>query len=144
MVLTLIAVLLCSGQSAPRNQDGATLLSRTEAALLVYLTPPVSSFRKATGQVPFFESLESDFNCDDYYVLYVSDPRPTEGTPTIGTFAVNKHTADVTNVGPITEVEDPDLLGAQQILRAEHHIGDAVRKEFRDAPIWKQKRSSSR
>ena len=135
--LALASAIMCS---ASRVESQSSPLSLVEAELLVYQVPALRSFRRQGGQAPTFESMTAEgLDHEHYFVFYVYDSQPTEGSPTIGSFAVNKLTADVIDLGPVVRIDDSELRGAQEIVRRAHGIDLRKVVELRDLPVWRAK-----
>lgn len=76
-------------------------------------------------------------NHSDYYHFWVVHTLPTEGSKTVGHYAVNKHTADVWIEVPEPEmVTSPLLEGIQRILRKAHHIETPTILKYRNRHVW--------
>jgi hypothetical protein len=70
-------------------------------------------------------------NRKDFFVFYVYDlSAPDYASPTIGYFAINKHTAEVWDMSAEKSVQSEDLLAVQKILRRGHWVDENVLKTY--------------
>ncbi|HVB86482.1 MAG TPA: hypothetical protein VNK23_07450 [Candidatus Dormibacteraeota bacterium] len=73
------------------------------------------------------------FDQEDYFVFLLSSTAPARIVPVVGSFAVNKHTADVLDITAEYQfVTSKQLLDLQKILRREHCITREFVEKFRN------------
>lgn len=106
-------------------------LSKYDAEILLYLLPASVTVRHNGRKVAWEEQTSSALNQKDFYVFYVYDlSAPDYGSPTIGYFAINKHTAEVWDMGAVDFVQSDDLLAIQRILRDSHCVDEKTLKAY--------------
>jgi hypothetical protein len=87
-------------------------LTEHDAEILVYLLP-ASVTRNGGGKVDWELQPNPGLNQNYFSVFYVYDlSAPDSGSPTIGYFAINKHTAEVWNMSAEGSIQSEDLLAA--------------------------------
>lgn len=95
------------------------------------MLPASVAARSKGGTVRWELQTSPQLNQANFFVFYVYDVgAASSSSPTIGYFAVNKHTAEVWDMGVAGYVKNPDLLGVQQILRKGHCIADMEIKRY--------------
>jgi len=116
---------------SPVTSCQPTELNEYDAEILVYLLP-TSVMTRANGRKVGWELQSNpELNQKDFFVFYVYDlSAPDSGSPTIGYFAINKHTADVWDMSAERSVESEDLLAVQKILRRGHCVDETVLKTY--------------
>ena len=111
----------------------ASLLAQSDAEILIYLLPQSAAAREKGNAVGWELQTNPRLNQKDFYNFYLYDlAAPTSGSPTIGYFSVNKHTAEIWDATNLEPVDSRDLREIQKILRKGHCIDDQVFKEFTD------------
>jgi hypothetical protein len=104
-----------------------TDLNQYDAEILLYVLPPSEAVRHAGGKVAW--AIEPATNQKDFYSFYVYDLKGSSyGSPTIGHFAVNKHTGEVWDAVTEEPVESEDLSAIERIIRKAHCIDENVLK----------------
>jgi hypothetical protein len=137
----LVFLLLVQVTSAPRPAGKApqsqpapcqpSELNQYDAEILLYLLPASVTVRGNGKKVGWELQRNPVLNQKDFYVFYLYDlGAPDHGSPTIGYFAVNKHTAEVWHMDMEEFVESEDLLAVQRILRKGHCVDDTVLKTY--------------
>lgn len=126
----------CGGNESILRADAcrASALEMHEAEILIYFLPVAQSTRKAGWQIGWELQTNPKFNQKDFFVFYVyNSTRPSNGSLTIGYFAVDKHTAEVLDTNADGAVNSDDLGGIQRILRKAHCIDESVIKAYSSA-----------
>ena len=96
-----------------------------DAEILLSLLPESRATRKRGGTVAWELQSSTKLNQKDFYIFYVYDlSAPRYGSPTIGYFAVNKHTAQIWDTITDKVVESKDILAVEKILQKAHCIGE--------------------
>ena len=109
----------------------ATELKEYEAEILLYLLPDSSAVRGKGNRVGWELQTNPVLNQADFYIFYLYDAHaPNYGSPTIGYFGVNKHTAEVRDMTSDEFIQSEDLLAVQKILRRGHCIDEQILKEY--------------
>ncbi len=107
-----------------------------EAEILIYLLPVAKELRAGGMDVSWERQTSAKLNQEDYFVFWVVNARRvSNGSVTVGYFAVNKHTADVWDSDLKELVTSPEIKGVQKILRRAHRIDDHAIEEYRARPI---------
>ncbi len=115
----------------------ATPITLSEAETLIYIMPVSQQIRTRGQDVTWLVDSQAvsmaKYDGADYYIFYVTFTGPTEGSPTLGYYAVNKHTADVLDlVGQHPQiVTSEELDGVQRIMRRAHCIDAPTIKGYR-------------
>jgi hypothetical protein len=118
-----------TSRSSPSTGCQTTELAEYDAEMLLYLLPSSEAVRRAGGKVAW--EIESGTNQKDFYSFYVYDLKGSPyGSPTIGHFAVNKHTGEVWDAVTEEPVESEDLSAIERIIRKGHCIDDNVLKTY--------------
>jgi hypothetical protein len=145
MRITLIASLLlgyCAWgnhgnlQNAPTTADSCrpSELKKYEAEILIYLTPEASEARKAGEKVSWELQSSVKLNQNDFFVFYLYNVgAPESSSPTIGYFAVNKHTAEVWNMNSKELLHSAELLSVGEIFRRGHCIDEQTVRSYSSA-----------
>lgn len=110
--------------------DKAEPITLPEAEILIYLMPASQELRKQGFDVGWDISRSQNPDMFQFFVFNAKRKCPEGCSVTIGNFAVNKHTAEVTSTDTDTVLTSPELSGVQAILRREHHLD-----------LWKSPRS---
>lgn len=120
-ILVLLAqVESASIHTAARQQSKqtpcqSTELTKYDAEILLCLLPASMALRHKGRSVAWEEQTSSAMNRKDFYVFYVYDASASvNSSPTVGYFAINKHTAEVWNIGAVDFVQSDDLLAVQR------------------------------
>jgi hypothetical protein len=126
----LLALAWCSSAVA---ECSATEITLAEATRLVHSTETVLHFEKAGGVVGL-ENMSANVNPGSFFTLYVfNNARNAHWPGTIGTFAVNKFSADVINAALQTVETGQALSDVQRELRREHCIpAEVVARHLHD------------
>ena len=106
-------------------------LSKYDAEILLCLLPASMTLRHNGRRVAWEEQTSSAKNQKDFYVFYVYDvSAPDNSSPTVGYFAINKHTAEVWDMGAVDFVQSNDLLAVQRIMRDSHCVDEKTLKTY--------------
>jgi hypothetical protein len=106
-------------------------LTKYDAEVLLYVLPASVNVRHAGGKEGWEEQTSSALNHRDFFVFYVYDlSTPDSASPTVGYFAINKHTAEVWDIGAKEFLQSEDLLAIQRILRHGHCVDDKTLKVY--------------
>jgi hypothetical protein len=94
---------------------------------------PQSVQVRNSGKDVVWEQITSNaWNQEDYFVFQLLSTAPARIVPVVGSYAVNKHTADVVDItGEYRFVTSKQLLGVQKILRREHCVTPQIIEKFR-------------
>ena len=97
-------------------------ISLSEAEILIYLMPASQELRKQGFDVGW--ELEQTFPGSNsfHFLVYNAKRKCTGCSVTIGSFAVNKNTADVEDLDLGVPVTNQEIRGVQAILRKQHHL----------------------
>ncbi|MBZ5647692.1 MAG: hypothetical protein LAN37_10760 [Acidobacteriia bacterium] len=136
MTMWALLILLVASASIPRSSTAAetapSLVTLTEAEILVYFVPQAMQVRAEGMDIGWEEdSSPKDNRKDFYYFFLYNAKRPNAANATIGHFAVNKHTADVWNAVTLEMVASRELAGIQKILRRAHHIDQRTMEKYK-------------
>jgi hypothetical protein len=135
-ILAFLSLFLCFGakkvpvsHSVRPPECNNSELKQYEAEILLYLLPQSEAVRRGGGKVAW--QVETTANQRDFYSFYVYDLKGSAyGSPTIGHFAVNKHTAQVWNSVEDELVESDDLSTVERIIQTGHCITEDVFKAY--------------
>lgn len=121
---------------SPQSGGQSELLALHEAEILIYLLPDAQEVRKQGMEVGWELQTGPDFDQKDFFVFWVVNAtRPhVHGSRTLGYYAVNRHTADVSDfsIEAVNQfVLSKELEGVRRILRKAHHIDDATITKYR-------------
>lgn len=139
-MLTISAAASVPAQAGPHGATSvcnATPITLSEAETLIYIMPASQEVRTTGQDVTWLVDSKAvsmtKYDGADYYIFYVTFTGPTEGSSTVGYYAVNKHTADVLELlGEYPQiVTSEELDGVQRIMRRAHCIDAATIKEYR-------------
>jgi len=134
-LLLLLAVLfvLTDRSNAAEN---TTILSATEARILVYVSPVGERLRASGSDIAMEQQTSAQLNQADYYYFWVYNAkRQSNGSVTIGYYAVNKHTADVWDTVEQKRISSRLMVGVQRIIRESHHIDEDTMGKYRSRPF---------
>jgi hypothetical protein len=122
--LFIISVVLLFGSvQRPWAADPHELLSLSEAEILIYLMPVSKELRKQGFDVGW-ELEKTPSGSDSFHFWVYNAKRKCQGcSVTIGSFAVNKNTAEIENIDLGKVVTNKEIRGVQAILRRAHHPG---------------------
>jgi hypothetical protein len=108
-----------------------TEFTEYDAERLIYLLPASMTTRNNGRKVGWELQSNPELNEKDFFIFYVYDlSAPDSGSPTIGYFAINKHTAEVWDMSAGRSVQSEDLLAVQKILRRGHCVDESVLKTY--------------
>jgi hypothetical protein len=139
-VIAFLAVCLCFGRYSTTDnrplaaaECRASELTPSDAEILIYLLPQSAAVRGKGKVVGWELQTNPRLNQKDFYNFYLYDlAAQADGSPTVGYFSVNKHTAEIWDADNAAPVDSRDLREIQKILRKGHCIGDQIVKEFSD------------
>jgi hypothetical protein len=139
-VLFFASAATVIAQDTSQKTTSALTLSVTDAKILLYLSPAAKAVRKTGFDVALELQTSEAHNKTDYYVFYMfNSKRKCEGcSPTIGYYAVNKHTADIRDLNQGDEapfVRDAELQGIQELVRNDYYMSSEVLKQYRLRPL---------
>lgn len=99
-------------------------ITLSEAEILIYLMPASQELRRQGFDVGWELERSSDRGPDSlHFWVYNAKRKCPEGcSVTIGSFVVDKRTAEVKNVDTKEAVTNQEIRGVQAILRREHHL----------------------
>ncbi len=110
-----------------------------EAAILVHLVPIARELQSKGAEIDWEWETSFDLpgiNSRDYYFFFIyKTPRKAKGSPPIGRFAVNLHTADVWDLDARKLVQSPEIEEVQTVLRREHYISAWWIEQYRNSPL---------
>src|SRR5262249_38530987 len=120
--------------------DKGSVLSKEEALILVYVSEAPHRERAAGGEGGIDTECDSkDFNYEDFYYVVVTDPRgPSTGSASVASYAVNKRTADVWEIGVEQALNDRELSRIQAWMRALHHIDESTRSKYGSVGFYRK------
>jgi len=82
------------------------------------------------------QQTSAQLNQADYYYFWVYNAkRQSNGSVTIGYYAVNKHTADVWDTVEQKRISSRLMVGVQRIIRESHHIDEDTMGKYRSRPF---------
>lgn len=146
LLLTLLAggIALASGRPATSNAGmrgpatcSPTLITLPEAEILIYIMPDSKEVRKLGQDVTWLTDSQavsmSVYDGTDYYIFWVTSSGPSQGSNSVGYYAVNKHTADVLLLGAgyPRMVISKELEGVERLFRRASCIGPSTIKKYR-------------
>ncbi len=109
-------------------------LQEYEAEILIYLIPEATEARKNGEKVAWELQSSAKLNQNDFFVFYLYNAgAPESSSPTIGYFAVNKHTAEVWNMNAEEPLHSADLLSVGEIFRRGHCIDEQTVRLYSSA-----------
>jgi hypothetical protein len=129
--LSLLVGVICTAGA----QDHKAVVSLTEAKILIFVSPIAEEVRKKGMDIGVELQTSSQLNQADYYHFWVYNNKRThsDGSVTIGYYAVSKYTGDVWN--DTSQRVSGKLLGdIQTILRKEHGIEESTVKRYQSSP----------
>jgi hypothetical protein len=126
--------VVCMSVTATEAAD-AQAISETEAQILIYVSPFAEKLRAEGLDVALDQETSDKLNQADYYYFWVYDSkRQSNGSVTIGHFAVNKHTAEVWDTTADKELSGKPLSGTQSLIRRSNHISADTIKKYTSRP----------
>lgn len=144
LFITLVLLISLAGVEAQEAAKAHSVLSVTDARILVYLSPAAKAVRRAGFDVYMEQAKSEAYNQSDYYVFQMFDTRPCEAcSANVGFFAVNKRSADVRDLDASERyplVSSAELKGVQSLLRDAHGITSEMVKRYRNLPILAEER----
>jgi len=110
-----------------------TLISLPEAETLVYVMSDSVAIRERGRDVVWERITSNAWDQSDYYVFRIVFTGLSAASHLVGSYAVNKHTADVLQIVPEARLvaASKQLTGVQAILRKEHLIGPSTLGKYR-------------
>lgn len=119
----LAAALFFPAQSATGDSNSPELISYSDAEILVYLLPVARETRSQGSDVTWERTTSEALNQQDYYFFWLYNKKINHnGSPHIGNYAVNKHTAEIWDDDEGFMISDRELDGVERILRKSHRI----------------------
>jgi len=111
----------------------ASELTQSDAEILIYLLPQSAAVREKGNAVGWELQTNPRLNQKDFFNFYLYDVNaPDSGSPTVGYFSVNKHSAEVWDASSLVTVDSRDLREIQTILRKGHCVSGEIVKKFGD------------
>jgi len=111
---------------------GATPLTQAEARILLYVSPAGQRLRDRGLDIAMELQTSEKLNQADYYYFWVYDSKKrSNGSVTVGYYAVNKHTADLWDTETKARISSELVSGVQRIVRESHHIDQTTIAEYR-------------
>jgi hypothetical protein len=136
LTLVVIALLcgVCKGNDAAADATPVTL---AEAEIEIYLLPVGEAERQKGLDIAMEAQTSAQLNQADYHYFWVYNVKrkQSDGSVTIGYYAVNKHTAEVWDTDEKKQISSKLVLGIQRILRESHHIDEAAMEKYRSRPF---------
>jgi hypothetical protein len=135
----VIGLVLLNGASASgkRRIEGAQLLSRFEAEVLVNLVPAAQKARSSGADVSWIDYEPKDkLAMDDCLLFRLYSTSRSAASGTIGHYAVDLRTATVWTLTDFSPVNAPDLRVAQEILRRAHGIEESTVRSTDGSRCW--------
>ena len=115
---------------------GAQEISVTDSKILLYVSPIGETVRAMGSDIAMQRQTSVKLNQADYYFFCVYDSeRHSNGSVTVGYYAVNKHTAQVWDMDDNKQLSGKLLLGVQKLLRESHHIDGVTIKKYSVSPL---------
>jgi hypothetical protein len=134
--LLLLLVVLFVVTDRSNAAENTTILSATEARILVYVSPVGEGLRASGSDIAMEQQTSAQLNQADYYYFWVYNAkRQSNGSVTIGYYAVNKHTADVWDTVEQKRTSSKLMVGVQRIIRESHHIDEDTMEKYRSRPF---------
>jgi hypothetical protein len=126
--LFVLLGVACPAIPSFRNApEQPTPLAVHEAEILIYLLPQAQDVHREGWEIGWELQTSPGLNQDEFYYFWVYNAkRPSNGSVTIGYFAINKYSADVWNEDLDHRTSGGELDGVQRILRRAHLMSDAV------------------
>ena len=135
LALLILAVLFLATDGSGATEKTATL-SETDAKILVYVSPVGERLRASGSDIAMEQQTSAQLNQADYYYFWVYDAkRQSNGSVTIGYYAVNKYTGDVWDTVEKRKLSGEVLLGVQKIVQQSHHIDEDTMRHHRNKPF---------
>ena len=121
-LLIISLVVLLGSIERPWATEPPELLSLCEAEILIYLMPVSQELRKQGFDVGW-ELENTPPGSDSFHFWVYNAKRKCQGcSVTIGSFAVNKNTAEIENLDLGKLVTNKEIRGVQAILRRAHRL----------------------
>ena len=122
LVLLTVIFFVIAGSNAAEN---TSILSATEARILVYISPIGERLRASGSDIAMEQQTSAQLDQANFYYFWVYNAkRQSNGSVTIGYYAVNKHTADVWDTVEQKQISSKLMVGVQRIIRGARHIGE--------------------
>jgi hypothetical protein len=142
LAFAAIAVLSQTGQSLTANgsigMQDAQLVSATDAKVLLYVSPIAEEVRVEGWDVALELQTSPELNQSDYYYFWAyNSEHKSNGSVTVGYFAINKHTAEVWDIDKHKRLSSKLLQGVQKLIRHDRHITDETVSQYAVSRPWK-------
>jgi hypothetical protein len=109
----------------------STELNEYDAEILLYMLPASVTSRGNGRKIGWELQDGPKLNQKDFFSFYLYDvSAPANSSPTIGYFAINKHTGEVWDMSRAESVESEDLSAVQKILRRGHCVDEKILKAY--------------
>ena len=102
---------------------------------MISLLPEVQGAWEQGFTVKWEDRPARSFNSADYHFFWVG-VETTSASAKIGSYAVNKYTADVWSVTLVERVSSPEVEEAQRLIRRIHGISARVLSAYRERPLY--------
>jgi hypothetical protein len=136
-VLTVVAACAVSASSEAATARKSFPLREWEAKTLVFLAPDVQRAVRAGFEIGFGPQSGPHLNTESFFVdRTIGECDNPSGL--IGTYAVNRYTAEVIDFGLDVVVHSRDLDAVQSALRRAHRIGAAVIAAHRNDNAYRE------
>ncbi|MBU6509553.1 MAG: hypothetical protein KGL98_05075 [Gammaproteobacteria bacterium] len=125
--------VIAKGVTTPAD---ANEISIVEAKILIYVSPVGERVRANRSDIAMELQTSTKLNQSDYYFFWVYDSeRHSNGSVTVGYYAVNKHTAEVWDMDEDSRLSGKLLLDIQELIRESHHIDEGTIKKYSTSPL---------
>ena len=130
LLLIVVGVGCFDSLSRAGSSPGSTLLAPFESEILIAILPSVVDLRKTRSDVRWLagSGTPSD-DCVSFRAYFADTHSPSN---LVGNFRVNRHTAQVFDLGTRNEVKSKDLEAIQAILQREHRVTRADLDKYGD------------
>jgi hypothetical protein len=130
LLLIVVGVGCCESLSRAGSLPGPTLLAPYESEILIAILPSVVDARKARSDVRWVAGRQTPTDdCVSFRAYFAHTSTPSN---LVGNFSVNRHTAQVFDLGTRNAIMSKDLEAIQAILQSEHHVTSAELDKYGD------------
>jgi hypothetical protein len=133
----LLLLGFCALGDHAQASDRPTILTVTEARILIYISPVAQIERQRGFDVGMERQNSRKLDQADYYYFWVYNAKREKpsGSVTIGYYAVNKHTGQVWDTDNKKEISSKLMRGVQAIIRRSHHADKATMERYGGKPF---------